>query len=106
MAPSCAAAVTCLNLPEPSGPPGRRQAEPSRSARLPLIPLASLGTLPRKGGRDRPGKGPLIHAQRLQLAMQRRALHADEFGGAGDVAAESVDLGDQIFALEHLASLP
>src|SRR3954468_23362460 len=45
------------------------------------------------------------HAQRLQFAMQRRALHADESRGAGDVAAEAVDLGDQIVALEDLARL-
>ena len=35
--------------------------------------------------------------------MQRRALHADEFGGARDVAAEAGDLRQQVFALEHLA---
>ncbi len=35
----------------------------------------------------------LADAERLQLAVQRRALHADEFGGARDVAAEAVDLG-------------
>jgi hypothetical protein len=30
----------------------RNSTEPSRSARLPLIPLASLGTFPRKWGRE------------------------------------------------------
>ena len=35
--------------------------------------------------------------------MQRRALHADEFGSARDVAAEPADLSHQIFALEDLA---
>ena len=37
--------------------------------------------------------------------MQSRALHSDELRGAGDVAAEAVDLRDQIFALEHFARL-
>jgi hypothetical protein len=31
------------------------------------------------------------------------ALHADEFGGLRDVAAEAVDLGDEIVALEDFA---
>ena len=47
----------------------------------------------------------LADAERLELAVQRRALHADEFGGARDVAAEAVDLREQIFALEHFARL-
>src|SRR5689334_24571872 len=41
--------------------------------------------------------------QRLELAMQRRALHADEFRRPRDVAGETADLGDQVVALEHLA---
>src|SRR6516165_11615086 len=44
-----------------------------------------------------------IDAERAQFAMQCRALHADEFGRARNVAAEAVDLGEQIFALENLA---
>jgi hypothetical protein len=35
--------------------------------------------------------------------VQRRALHADEFRGARDVAAETGNLRHQIFALEHFA---
>jgi hypothetical protein len=30
------------------------------------------------------GRSP--HAKRLELAMQSRALHSDEFSGAGDIA--------------------
>src|SRR6185312_14229479 len=45
------------------------------------------------------------HTKRLQLAMQRRTLHADEFGRSRDVAGETADLGDQIVALEHLPGL-
>ena len=44
-----------------------------------------------------------MQAERLQLAMQRRALHADEGRGARDVAAEARHLGQQILALEDLA---
>ncbi len=38
--------------------------------------------------------------------MQRRALHADEAGGARDVAAEAADLRHQVLALEHLPRFP
>ena len=50
---------------------------------------------------------PLVgrDAQRAQLAVQRRALHADELRRARDVAAEAVDLRQQILALEDLARL-
>ena len=37
--------------------------------------------------------------------MQCRPLHADELGRAGDVAAEAVDLRQQILALENFARL-
>src|SRR5262249_40813658 len=47
----------------------------------------------------------LVDTERLELAMERRALHAHELGGAGDVAPEAADLGDQVFALEHLARI-
>src|SRR6516165_12569829 len=43
--------------------------------------------------------------KRLELAMERRALHADEFRGPRDIAGEAADLGDQVVALEHLARL-
>src|SRR5262249_18586613 len=46
-----------------------------------------------------------IHPQRLELAMERRALHADELGGAPDIAAEAADLRLEIFALKRLACL-
>ena len=46
-----------------------------------------------------------MQPERLQLAVQRRALHADEGRGARDVAAEARDLGQQIFALEDLARI-
>src|SRR5436853_732070 len=44
-------------------------------------------------------------AQGLELAMERRALHADEGRRARDVAAEACHLRDQIFPLEDLASI-
>src|SRR5712672_3678323 len=44
-------------------------------------------------------------AERLELAMQRRALHADEFRGARDIARKAADLGDQVIAFEHFARL-
>ena len=37
--------------------------------------------------------------------MKRRAFHADKPGGAADIAAKAVDLGQQIFALKDLARL-
>src|SRR5690606_661099 len=46
-----------------------------------------------------------LYAERFQLTMQRRALHADELRRARNIAAEPVDLGDQIFLLETLARL-
>ena len=46
-----------------------------------------------------------VQSQRLQFAMQRRALHADEGRGTGDVAAKPRDLGQQIFPLEHFAGV-
>ncbi|MPL79207.1 hypothetical protein SDC9_25082 [bioreactor metagenome] len=51
------------------------------------------------------GLGRGDDAQRLQLAVQRRAFHADEGRGARDIAAEAVDLGEQVFALEEFARL-
>jgi hypothetical protein len=33
-----------------------------------------------------PDETLLPHAERLELSMQSRALHADEFGGAGDIS--------------------
>src|SRR3546814_2701628 len=45
------------------------------------------------------------NAERAQFAMERRALHADETGGARDVAAEAHHLGLEVLALEHLAGL-
>src|SRR4051812_43724191 len=47
----------------------------------------------------RPPPARVGEAQGLELAVQRRALHADEIGGAGDVAREAADLDAQIFAL-------
>jgi hypothetical protein len=37
--------------------------------------------------------------------VQRRTLHADELGRARDIAAETVDLRQQVLALEDLARL-
>src|SRR5258706_233141 len=62
----------------------------------PALRHAPLPTLPAR----------LIHSQRLELAMQRRALHADELCGPGYVAAETADLGAQVFALEGFAGIP
>src|SRR5690349_1468933 len=44
-------------------------------------------------------------AERLQLAVQRRAFHADKSRRAGDVAAEPRHLGQEVFALEHLTGV-
>ena len=52
-----------------------------------------------------PGPPALADAQRLQLPMQCGALHADEFGRARDVAAEAIDLGAKVLALEDLAGV-
>jgi hypothetical protein len=52
-----------------------------------------------------PARPGAREAQGLQLAVQGRALHADEGRGARDVAAEPQHLGVQVFALEHLARL-
>src|SRR5260370_23090829 len=48
---------------------------------------------------------PSADAEGLQLAMQRRALHADEFRCARDVAGETADLGDQVVAFENFPRL-
>ena len=45
------------------------------------------------------------YAQRLELAVQRRALHADKLRGARNIAAEAADLRHQIFAFEHFARI-
>src|SRR5436309_15415929 len=50
-----------------------------------------------------PTKFDLPDSQRLELAVQRRAFHADELGSARDIAAEAINLRAQIFPLEHLA---
>src|SRR4030095_14545577 len=44
-----------------------------------------------------------VQADRLQFAMQRRALHPNEGRGARDIAAEARHLGQQILALEDFA---
>src|SRR6185312_8486321 len=43
--------------------------------------------------------------KRLELAVERRTLHADEFGGARNVAREPADLRDQVITLEHFPRL-
>ena len=43
-------------------------------------------------GRQGPGVRGSVDPQRLELAVQRRALHADELGGARNIAAETIDL--------------
>src|SRR5258708_38470256 len=45
-------------------------------------------------------------AERLELAMERRTLHADKFRGPRDIAGEAADLGNQVVALEHFPRLP
>ena len=83
-------------------------------ARFAVIDIASIDVgitrhaLTLLGSRSRPRRralvrGAAMQAERLQLAMQRRALHADEGRGARDVAAEARHLGQQILALEDLA---
>src|SRR5207245_227340 len=44
-------------------------------------------------------------AKRLELAMQGRTFHADEFRRARDIAGEAADLGDQVISLEYLPRL-
>src|SRR5215470_6873307 len=46
-----------------------------------------------------------VNSERLELAMQGGALHPHELGGARNVAAETTDLSNQIFALEHFTRL-
>src|SRR5688572_17887074 len=61
------------------------------------------------GERSAPRLAPVparvAEAQRLQFAMQRRTLHADEVGGARNVARKTANLDAQIFALERLPRL-
>src|SRR3984885_5276605 len=47
----------------------------------------------------------LFDAERLQLSVQRRTLHANEFGGTRYVAAEPTDLSHEILALEGFPRL-
>src|SRR5262245_45890192 len=58
-------------------------------------------------GRGQRHGGPVaigvLHAQHLELAVERRTLHADEGCGARDIAAEARDLGQEVLALEHFA---
>src|SRR6202453_339792 len=44
-----------------------------------------------------------VYPQRLELAMERRAFHADEFGCARNIAVEAADLRQEIFALEYFS---
>src|SRR3989304_4251877 len=59
---------------------------------------------PEHGGCSRSAR-PLVDAERLELAVQRRALHADELGGTRDIAAEPADLRDEILPLERFSRL-
>src|SRR5271166_501168 len=56
---------------------------------------------------DEPGRkyAMLFDAERLQLSVQRRALHSDEFGRSRYVAAKAADLGHEIITLERFAGL-
>ena len=56
-----------------------------------------------KVGHTAPTLRPGHHVERFQLAMQRRALHTDKRRRPRDIAAKSVDLRQQILALEGLA---
>ena len=47
----------------------------------------------------------LFDPERLQLSMQRGALHTDELRGSGYVTAKATDLGHQIVPLESFARL-
>ena len=44
-----------------------------------------------------------MHAQLLELAVQRAAFHADELRGAADIAAEAQQLRLQVLRFEHVA---
>src|ERR1700722_7519243 len=47
----------------------------------------------------------LFDTERLQLSMQRGALHANELRGSGYVAAKATDLSHQIVPLEGFSRL-
>src|SRR5579875_1631762 len=88
---------------------GLRSEASSRSG-----PLSSPAQRGRTGEPSAPASSLLLvlstatqggHPQRLQLPVQGGALHADEGGGAADVAAEAEDLGGQVLPLEHLAGI-
>src|SRR5271163_534429 len=49
---------------------------------------------------NNPAASPLFDPERLQLSMQRGALHANELRGSGYVAAKPTDLSHQIVPLE------
>src|SRR3954447_22691787 len=71
---------------------GRRRAISfqGRTRQQPLLVIVSTG---------------VADAERLQLPVKRRPLHADERRGARDVAGKAADLDLQIFPLERLARL-
>src|SRR5207244_6532114 len=69
-------------------------------ARLPVPPASSSPSRP-----ELQRAVVAKDAERFQLAMQGRALHADKSGGAGNIAAEAGYLGDQVFALEDLSRI-
>src|SRR5512139_1691677 len=47
----------------------------------------------------------LVDSEGFEFAVERRALHADKFGRARNVATEPADLSNEIFALKHLARI-
>src|ERR1700722_10418650 len=51
------------------------------------------------------GQRLLFYAKRLELSVQRRALHANELGGSRYVAAKPTDLSHEIVALEGFSRL-
>src|SRR6202453_3692232 len=54
---------------------------------------------------NNPAASLLFDPERLQLSMQRGALHADELRGSGYVAAKATDLSHQIVPLEGFPRL-
>src|SRR5882757_5806144 len=99
--------------PSRRSPRIRRRRTDSRDPRCARPPDGAAGTgrrHRRRGTSVSPRSGPdperaivAEDAQRFELAVEGRALHADKGGGARNIAAETGDLRQQVFALEDLA---
>src|SRR5690606_7344850 len=114
MSASCAPAFSSISgcAPWPTKP---RTSRLSRTARIRVAEVSITDTSLRSAASRSAMPYPTWPApqvmtrmpdpERLQFPVQCRAFHTDEFGGARDIAAETVDLRDQIFLLEQFARL-